>query len=223
MNIFESIQNLFLEEMSAITIPSLLTAVVLSFLLGLFVVLIYKVTYSGAMFSRSFAMCLVLLAMVTSVVILTISSNVVLSLGMVGALSIVRFRTAVKDPMDTIFMFWAIVVGIITGAGFVPVAIIATLLVGALFVLLNLSGVKFAARNYLVVVRYDERANGEVYKTLESLGRFKVKARNLSDSGVELVAEMKLDEQQMRKSARLRAIEGVRELNILSYTGSTML
>lgn len=127
------LQSLFLEEFTAISVGELLTAVLLSFFLGLFIVAVYRVTYSGVLFQKSFALGLVLLCMVTSLVILTISSNVVLSLGMVGALSIVRFRTAVKEPMDTIFMFWAIVAGIITGAGYVPVAIIATLLIGVLF------------------------------------------------------------------------------------------
>ena len=118
MSISDLIKNKFVEEFTAISVGTLLTTLLLSFVLGLFVLVIYRVTFGGVSFSKSFALSLVMLSMVTSLAILTVRSNVVLSLGMVGALSIVRFRTAIKDPMDTVFMFWSIVIGIITGAGF---------------------------------------------------------------------------------------------------------
>ena len=131
MSISDLIKNKFVEEFTAISVGTLLTTLLLSFALGLFVLVIYRVTYGGVSFSKSFALSLVILSMVTSLAILTVRSNVVLSLGMVGALSIVRFRTAIKDPMDTVFMFWSIVIGIITGAGYITVAILAALLLGA--------------------------------------------------------------------------------------------
>ena len=133
MSISDLIRNKFTEEFTAISVGSLVTTLLLSFLLGLFVLVVYRLTYTGVSFSKSFALSLVMLSMVTALAILTVRSNVVLSLGMVGALSIVRFRTAIKDPMDTVFMFWSIVAGIITGAGYVTVAILATLLLGVLF------------------------------------------------------------------------------------------
>ena len=132
MSISDLIKNKFVEEFTAISVGTLLTTLLLSFALGLFVLVIYRVTFGGVSFSKSFALSLVMLSMVTSLAILTVRSNVVLSLGMVGALSIVRFRTAIKDPMDTVFMFWSIVIGIITGAGYITVAILAALLLGAL-------------------------------------------------------------------------------------------
>ena len=138
MSISDVIRNKFTEEFTAISVGSLVTTLLLSFLLGLFVLVVYRLTYSGVSFSKSFALSLVMLSMVTSLAILTVRSNVVLSLGMVGALSIVRFRTAIKDPMDTVFMFWSIVAGIITGAGYVTVAILATLLLGVFFMVIHL-------------------------------------------------------------------------------------
>ena len=124
----------FMEEFSAISMTDALVAIALSFALSLFIVFIYRSTYAGVNYSRNFTGCLMMLSMVTTMVILVISSNMVLSLGMVGALSIVRFRTAVKEPTDTAFLFWAIATGIICGAGYVTISVLMTLLLGLLFV-----------------------------------------------------------------------------------------
>lgn len=110
----------FLENVSSVSIPDMLITLVLSFALGLFIFLIYKRTFAGVMYSSSFGVTLLALTMITTVVMLAVTSNVVLSLGMVGALSIVRFRTAIKEPMDIAFLFWAIAVGIILAAGMLP-------------------------------------------------------------------------------------------------------
>lgn len=219
----KDIQSLFLEEFSAISVGELLTAVLLSFFLGLFIVAVYRVTYTGVLFQKSFALGLVLLSMVTSLVILTISSNVVLSLGMVGALSIVRFRTAVKEPMDTIFMFWAIVAGIITGAGYVPVAIIATLLIGILFLGLSFAGVRFHSSAYLAVVRYNAASDETVNSALRLLPKYKLRSKNMMGDAFEMVLELKLTEAQRKQVEALRSVEGVQEVNILSYNGGTTL
>ena len=106
-------------------------ALVLAFLLGLFIFFIYKKCYSGVMYSASFGVTLIALAMITTLLILTVVSNVVLSLGMVGALSIVRFRTAIKEPMDIAFLFWAIAVGIVLAAGLIPLAVFGSICIGA--------------------------------------------------------------------------------------------
>ena len=129
----------------------LLLCVGLCFALSLYIILVYRLVYSGVLYSKRFALSLMVLSLVTSVVILAISSNVVLSLGMVGALSIVRFRTAVKDFMDTVFMFWAIVNGIICGAGFVLISIIASLAIGALILAVFYLGRVSERDLYLVV------------------------------------------------------------------------
>ncbi|MDD6888477.1 MAG: DUF4956 domain-containing protein, partial [bacterium] len=152
-NLGDTLSDLLFQEFSSISIGQLLLALGIAFVLSLYIVLIYRLVYTGVLFSKRFALSLVLLGMITCVVVLTISTNVVLSLGMVGALSIVRFRTAVKDVMDTVFMFWAIVVGIMTGAGFALISGIATLVIGVLLLLLFRFGRQFGKGSYLVMLR----------------------------------------------------------------------
>ena len=166
----------FLEEFSAISINDMLVAIALSFVLSLFIVYIYRVTYAGVSFSHSFAGCLILISMVTTMVILVITSNVVLSLGMVGALSIVRFRTAVKDARDTAFLFWAIASGIICGAGYVTISILSALLLGLLFVLVHAFGGKFKSNTYMVVARFED--GSEVEGQLAALPGYRLKNNN---------------------------------------------
>ena len=223
MSISDLIRNKFTEEFTAISVGSLVTTLALSFLLGLFVLVVYRLTYSGVSFSKSFALSLVMLSMVTSLAILTVRSNVVLSLGMVGALSIVRFRTAIKDPMDTVFMFWSIVAGIITGAGYVTVAILATLLLGVLFMVIHLVTGRMNGNAYLVVIRYTGEAESAVRSRLNSLGKYKLKSRSENLEETEIVAEAKLTQKNMDALAALLDVEGVSDVNIISYNGSTML
>ena len=223
MSISDVIRNKFVEEFTAISVGNLVTTMALSFLLGLFVMVVYRLTYSGPAFSKSFALSLVMLAMVTALAILTVRSNVVLSLGMVGALSIVRFRTAIKDPMDTVFMFWSIVAGIITGAGYVTVAILATLLLGVLFMIVNLLTGHLNGSVYLVVVRYEDTAEGAVRNKFASLGKYKLKSRSMTGTETELVIETKLTKKQMDALAALLDENGVTGVNIISYNGTTML
>ena len=223
MSISDVIRNKFVEEFTAISVGNLVTTMALSFLLGLFVMVVYRLTYSGPSFSKSFALSLVMLAMVTALAILTVRSNVVLSLGMVGALSIVRFRTAIKDPMDTVFMFWSIVAGIITGAGYVTVAILATLLLGVLFLVIHLVTGRLNGSAYLVVIRYGDIAEGAVRNKLASLGKYKLRSRSMTERETELVVEAKLSKKQMDALATLLDEDGVTDVNIISYNGTTML
>ncbi len=223
MSISDVIRNKFIEEFTAISVSSLVTTMALSFLLGLFVMVVYRLTYSGPSFSKSFALSLVMLSMVTALAILTVRSNVVLSLGMVGALSIVRFRTAIKDPMDTVFMFWSIVAGIITGAGYVTVAILATLLLGVLFMVVNIVTGHLNGSAYLVVVRYTDEADAAVRAKLNSLGKYKLKSRSMNAAETEVVVEAKLSKKQMDSLAALLDEEGVSDVNIISYNGTTLL
>ena len=184
---------------------------------------IYRITYGGVSFSKSFALSLVMLSMVTALAILTVRSNIVLSLGMVGALSIVRFRTAIKDPMDTVFMFWSIVTGIITGAGYITVAILAALLLGALFLALSLLSGKLHTNSYLVVFRYTPEGESAVRSKLGNLGKYKLKSRTMNLAETELVVEAKLTAKQMDSLEALLDNEGISDVNIVSYNGSTLL
>ena len=201
MSISDLIKNKFVEEFTAISVGTLLTTLLLSFALGLFVLVIYRVTYGGVSFSKSFA----------------------LSLGMVGALSIVRFRTAIKDPMDTVFMFWSIVIGIITGAGYITVAILAALLLGALFLALNLLSGKLHTNSYLVVMRYTPEGESAVRSKLGTLSKYKLKSRTMNLAETELVVEARLSQKQMDSLEALLDNEGVSDVNIVSYNGSTLL
>ncbi len=223
MSISDVIRNKFVEEFTAISVSSLITTLALSFLLGLFVLIVYRLTYTGVSFSKSFALSLVLLSMVTSLAILTVRSNVVLSLGMVGALSIVRFRTAIKDPMDTVFMFWSIVAGIITGAGYVTVAVLATLLLGVFFLVIHLFAGHLNSQAYLVVIRHTDAGETAVRKALNGLPKYKLKSRNRNKEETEVVAEAKLGQKHLDALSNLVKAEGVSDVNIISYNGSTLL
>ena len=132
----------FLSNVAAVSLLDMALAIVLSFCIGLFIFFIYKKTFSGVMYSSSFGVTLVAMTMISTVVILAVTSNVVLSLGMVGALSIVRFRTAIKEPLDIAFLFWSIAAGIILAAGLIPLAVIGSVFIGVILLV-------FANRKYL--------------------------------------------------------------------------
>ena len=159
--------------------------------------------------------------MVTALVILVITSNVVLSLGMVGALSIVRFRTAVKEPTDTAFMFWAIATGIICGAGYVTVAILVTLLLGLLFVVVHALGGKQKYGSYMVVARYE--TDSVLEEKLSGISGYKLKNKTLAKDYTELVAEVRLTDSGLQKIDNLRNIPGVREVSIMASTSGSVL
>ena len=143
----------FLENITSVSILDMVLALVLAFGIGLFIFLVYKKTYQGVMYSSSFGVTLIALTMTTTVVILAVTSNVVLSLGMVGALSIVRFRTAIKEPLDIAFLFWAIAEGIVLAAGMIPLAIIGGVIIG--LILLVFVNKKSNYNPYIVVLQCD--------------------------------------------------------------------
>lgn len=221
INFADIIKGKFLEEFSAISMGDMLVAILLSFALSLFIVFIYRITYAGVSFSAGFAGCIIMLSMVTTVVILVISSNMVLSLGMVGALSIVRFRTAIKEPTDTGFLFWAIATGIICGAGYITIAILATLLLGLLFVAVHALSKGQKAGSYLVVVRY--AAVSKVESKLTGLPGFRLKNKTMTADFTELVAEVRLGGNAMLRLESLRNEDGVMEISIMRSTNGSLL
>ena len=182
----------FLENMTSVTLLDMALALVLAFALGMFIFLIYKKTFAGVMYSSSFGVTLVALTMITTLVILAVTSNVVLSLGMVGALSIVRFRTAIKEPMDIAFLFWTIAVGIILAAGMLPLAILGSLVIGV--ILLVFANRKPHVRPYIAVIRCrdqaSERAAMELLQT--KVRRCAVKGKTVQQGSVELNVEVRL-------------------------------
>ena len=217
----ERITELFATELSAVSVPHLLLCVGLSFALSLYIILVYRLVYSGVLYSRRFALSLMILSLVTSVVILAISSNVVLSLGMVGALSVVRFRTAVKDFMDTVFMFWAIVNGIICGAGFVLISVIASLAVGALILAVYYLGGVAQRDLYLVVVRTKDDVPFAGLSPL--LDKAEIKSCSSAGGLQETIVETRLNSKQLTALRSLTDKAGVISVDIVAYNTKTGL
>lgn len=200
-----------------VTMADIILSLVFSGAVALFILLVYRKTFTGVVYNRSMTLCLLLLAMVTAMIIRTINSNLSLSLGMVGALSIVRFRTAVKEPVDTAFMFWAITDGIMCGAGLYLAAIVGSLVLGLVYYLMYLSGVKAKAQ-YLLVVRYDVSAEAAVSGQLAQIAKKKLKSRVVSDQQiVELTFEIEYSKDTDPLMDTLQGISGVRSVHLVSY------
>ena len=201
-----------------IGIDRILLTVGLAFAIGLYIYFIYRKTFAGVMYSRNFGSALVLMCMISSAVILPITANLALSLGMVGALSIVRFRTAVKDPIDTMYMFWSIAAGITLGARFYLPALLVSLLIGLLTVIL--ASMKFkASMPYILVIRYAENSTAAVHELLKRMPEGRLKSKTVTKSGIELTLETRLRSNDMQVVERFLAIPGVYDAALISYSG----
>ena len=196
----------------------LLVTVVLAFVIGLFVYLIYRLTFSGVIYPKTFNMSLVMLTMVTTMVILIMSNNVKLSLGMVGALSIVRFRTAIKDPIDTVFMFWAIAEGIVLGAGFYLAAIVGAILIGV-FMLLLASSKKKASLPYLLILHYEERASKQIKSMVAQIPYARVKSKTVQREGIELAVELRVKSSETGFVDKFLRVDGVYDATLIAHQG----
>ena len=199
-----------------------LLTIAVAFLLGLFIFFIYKRTFSGVVFTKSFGISLILLSMITAAVIMTISSNLMLSLGMVGALSIVRFRTAIKEPMDIAFLFWSIAAGIVLAAGLIPLAVVGSLFVGV--VLLVFSRQKNGESPYILVIHCaDQDVEGQVRALVEArVRRLNLKSKSVAPGQIELNYEVRLREADTEFVNELGAMEGVGNVVLVSYNGDYM-
>ena len=212
----------FLESLTSVSLLDMAIALVLAFCLGLFIFLVYQKTYSGVMYSSSFGVTLVALTMVTTLVILAVTSNVVLSLGMVGALSIVRFRTAIKEPLDIAFLFWSIAVGIVLAAGLIPLAVVGSVAIGVM--LLVFVNRKTHANPYIVVLQCanhgaEERAMAFLR---EHTSRCMVKSKSARKGEVEVNVEVRLRSDNTDFINQLSDLEGVHSAVLVSYTGEFM-
>jgi len=217
MNFVDLIKQGVLEEFTGtVSSVGIVLSLICAFAIAFYIVLIYRKSFTGVMFSKSFALTIILLSMVTALIIRTISSNLALSLGMVGALSIVRFRTAVKDPVDTAFMFWGITAGIMAGTGLYLVAIISSLAVGVLYLFSQSLG--FGTSNqFLLVVRYDEIAESAIAVELSKLGKIKLKTKSVSGTAIELTYEIALAKDKVEFLTKIKSIPGVKNATVLSY------
>lgn len=212
----------FLETVTSVSILDMVIALALAFGLGLFIFFVYKKTFSGVMYSSSFGVTLVALTMITTVVILAVTSNVVLSLGMVGALSIVRFRTAIKEPLDIAFLFWSIGAGIVLAAGMIPLAIIGSVVIG--IVLILFVNKKSHANPYIVVIRCENRdSEAEVQKFLKAhTERCVIKSKSAQKGEIELNMEIRLKDDNTDFINDLSDMTGVHSAVLVSYNGDYM-
>ena len=212
----------FLENVTSISILDMALALLLAFGVGLFIFFIYKKTYAGVMYSSSFGVTLVALTMITTLVILAVTSNVVLSLGMVGALSIVRFRTAIKEPLDIAFLFWAIAAGIVLAAGLIPLAVFGSLFIG--IIILIFANRKDMTNPFIVVLDCDGQKSEEAALDFlqKHTWRCVIKSKTARKGAVELNLEVRLRNTNTDFINQLTEIDGVQSAVLVSYNGDYM-
>lgn len=218
-NIFKSS---FLEKVTSVSMLDMTIAMLLAFCLGLFIFYIYKKTYSGVMYSAGFGVTLIAMTLITTLVILAVTSNVVLSLGMVGALSIVRFRTAIKEPLDIAFLFWSIAVGIVLAAGMIPLAVFGSLMIG--LILLLFANRKTHAHPYILVIDCDghdvEKSIMEFLKA--NTKKAVLKSKSATKDNVELNIDVALNDDNTDFVNVISSVKGVKNAALVSYNGDYM-
>jgi uncharacterized membrane protein YhiD involved in acid resistance len=212
----------FLEKAASFSLLDVALALVLAFCLGLFIFYVYKKTFSGVMYSAAFGVSLMAMTLITTLIILAVTSNVILSLGMVGALSIVRFRTAIKEPLDIAFLFWSISAGIVLGAGLIPLAIIGSIFIG--IILLIFVNRKSSDTPYLIVVNcQNDQSEANVMSLIKSKTRKNlVKSKTVSRNGIELTVEVRLLDMNATLVNELLSVNGVENAVLVSYNGEYM-
>lgn len=221
MSIVDTIKKSVLDNFSGTISPwDMFISLVVAFIIAMFIIYVYRKTYTGVVYSKAFSLCILMLAMVTTMIIQTISTNISLSLGMVGALSIVRFRTAVKEPVDTGFMFWGISAGIMCGAGLYIAAIVASLSIGILFYVSYLMGFRTSSR-YLLVLKYKPSAHDTVLKKLKSLKKFKVRSKSIFGNEVELSLEVDIKDGKTSLDSNIvdqfNGVDGIVNASLIAY------
>ena len=212
----------FLESVTEFSVIDTVIGLLFALVLGLFILMIYKKIFAGIMYSTGFAMSLVGLTLVTTLVIMAVTSNVVLSLGMVGALSIVRFRAAIKEPMEIVFLFWSLAVGIVVGAGIIPLAVIGSIIIGIILVI-------FASRKqnktpYILIVDCDndkaeENATELIGKAVE---KHIIKSKTVNGGGIELTMEVRVENDETSFVNKMNEIAGVRSATLVTFNGEYM-
>ena len=212
----------FLESITEFSAADTLIAMVAALVIGMFIFVVYKKTFNSVMYSTGFAMTLVGKTMVTTLVILAVTSNVVLSLGMVGALSIVRFRAAIKEPMEIVYLFWAVAAGIVIGAGMLPLAVIGSAIIGVILILF--ANKKIHDNPYLLILNcQDENAENTALSLMkEAVKKHAVKSKTVNAQGIEFTAEIRMKDGETAFVNRLNEIAGVENATLVSYNGEYM-
>ena len=215
------VANLFSSQtISPASFPVILLSMVLALLAGVFIAWIYRRNYRGVMYSNNFALTLIMMTLITCPVVMCIRESIQLSMGMVGALSIVRFRTAVKDPLDTAYMFWALTMGILLGAGqffLTACAVVGIGLMLTLIVHIQSKGVN----SYLLVIRMGEEAERAANQLVNGVKMQQLKSKTVSNAGIEATYEVRVDKPDALLN-KLRNIPGVHDATLVSYQGEAV-
>ena len=209
----------FLEKAAEFSVLDVAIAMFLALAIGLFIFLVYKKTFAGVMYSASFGVSIIAMTLITTLIILAVTSNIILSLGMVGALSIVRFRTAVKEPLDIAFLFWAISSGIVIGAGLIPLGIIGSIFIGT--ILLVFVNKKSSDTPYIMVLNLEnDKAESDCMAMIKTKTKKNlIKAKTVSPNGIELTLEVRLLDMSAKLLNELQGIKGVKNACLVSYNG----
>lgn len=222
MSFHDVFKSSFMESVTEFSVVDILIGMLIALVIGLFIFVVYRKTFNGVMYSSSFALSLVGLSLVTTLVIMAVTSNVVLSLGMVGALSIVRFRAAIKEPIEIVYLFWAIAAGIVIGAGMIPLAVIGSAIIGIILILF--ANRKVHENPYILILNcVDEKSEKEaLVLTGEAVKKFMIKSKTVNGGGIELTAEIRLKDAATSFVNRLHDIDGVSNATLVSYNGEYM-
>ncbi len=223
VNFSDIFKSSFVEKMTSVSVLDVFIALALAFVIGLFIMQVYKKTFKGVMYSESFGVSLIALCLITTLIILAVTSNVVLSLGMVGALSIVRFRSAIKEPIDIAYLFWAISAGIVIGAGLIPLAIIGSIFIGIVMVLFV--NRKTTNNPYILVINCenDDSENDALKLLSKNVQKYNVKSKTVSPvNGIEMTVEIGLKKNTTGFVNEISKVNGVSNVVLVSYNGDYM-
>lgn len=223
LNFSDIFKSSFVGKISSVSILDVSIALALAFVIGLFIMQVYKKTFKGVMYSESFGVSLIALCLITTLIILAVTSNVVLSLGMVGALSIVRFRSAIKEPIDIAYLFWAISAGIVIGAGLIPLAIIGSIFIGLVMILFV--NRKTTNNPYILVINCeDDNSENDALKLLsKNVQKYNVKSKTVSPvNRIEMTVEIGLKKNTTGFVNEISKVNGVSNVVLVSYNGDYM-
>ncbi|NFH90213.1 DUF4956 domain-containing protein [Clostridium botulinum] len=222
-NFSDIFKSSFAEKLTQVSFLDMFIALALAFVIGLFIMQVYKKTFKGVMYSESFAISLLALSLITTLIILAVTSNVVLSLGMVGALSIVRFRSAIKEPIDIAFLFWSISVGIVIGAGLILLAILGSIFIGIVMILFV--NKKTSNNPYILVINCedDDSENTALKMLSKNVDKYNVKSKTISPvNGIEMTVEIGLKKKSTDFVNSISKLNGISNVVLVSYNGDYM-
>lgn len=222
MSIQELLTSNFLDNVAAITPLDMALTLLAAFLLGLFIFWVYKKTFTGVMYSASFGLALIAITMITSMVIMAVTSNLVLSLGMVGALSIVRFRAAIKEPLDIAYLFWCLAAGIVLAAGFLPLAVLGSAFIGLILILFGRT--RSVSDPFILMLHCDSSATERMAKEFVAghVKKLVLKSKSVSNGAIELNYEIRLRADDTDFVNGLSSIPGITNAVLVSYNGDYM-